>query len=138
MSFVLTRIGETKLINVNYKYKQLAEEFCKSYYSTYDKNIKDLSNMYHPKAQFTLNNVEVSGVNNYFNLLENSGLNSFVHHDLNVQSQPIGDDSLLVNVSGTLTVNNSIFENKFIETLLVQRDNFNHFYIFSTMLKIFG
>ena len=136
MSFNLTKIGETKLINVQHKYKQLAEEFCKFYYSTYDKNFKDLADSYHPKAQFTVNTVEVSGVNNYFNLLENCDARSFVHHDLNVQAQPIGEDSVLINVSGTLTVNNSIFENKFIETLLIQRDNFNRFYIFSTMLKI--
>jgi len=66
MSFNLTRIGETKLIDVNHKYKQLAEEFCKFYYSTYYKNFKDLANSYHPKAQFTVNDIEVSGVNNFF------------------------------------------------------------------------
>ncbi|ARF11700.1 hypothetical protein Klosneuvirus_2_136 [Klosneuvirus KNV1] len=136
MSFTLTRIGETKLIDVQYKYKQLAAEFCKFYYSTYDKNFKDLANSYHPKAQFTVNDVEVSGINNFFNLLEHFGFRSCVHHDLNVQCQPIGEENLLLNVSGSITINNSIFINKFVETLLIQRDNFNHFYIFSTMLKI--
>ena len=136
MSFNLTRIGETKLIDVNYKYKQVATKFCKFYYSTYDKNIKDLSNSYHPKAQFTVNDVEVAGVNNFFNLLEQNNLRSFTHHDLNVQCQPIGDDNLLLNITGTITVNGSIFINKFTETILVQRDNFNPFYIFSTMLRI--
>lgn len=137
MSFNLTRIGETKLIDVNYKYKQLAEEFCKFYYSTYDKNFKDLANSYHPKAQFTVNEIEASSVNNFFNLLEQCGLRSCVHHDLHVQAQPIGEENLLLNISGTITINNSIFINKFIETILIQRDNFNKFYIFSTMLKIY-
>ena len=133
----MSRTGPSRLIDVNYKYKQIAEEFCKYYYNLYDNDFKRLASSFHPEAQFTVKDVEICGFDNYYKFLEQHGLDKYTHHDIVVSCQPVGDSHLILTVNGTITISNSIFVNKFIETLFLQRNEFNRFYILSCMLKIF-
>lgn len=133
----MSRLNASRLIDVNYKYKQIAEEFCKYYYNIYDNDFKKLASTFHPDAQFTLNNLEIGGFENYNRFLEQNGTRKFEHHDVIVSCQPIGDSNLILTVHGTMSINDSIFVNKFMETLFIQRNEFNRFYVFSCMLKIF-
>jgi len=133
----MSRPSAARLIDVNYKYKQIAEEFCKYYYNLYDNDLKKLAGTFHPEAQFTIKDIEISGFDNYYKFLEQHNLTKYTHHDIIVSCQPIGDSNLILTVNGTITINGSIFVNKFIETLFIQRNDFNRFYVFSCILKIF-
>lgn len=133
----MSRPSAARLIDVNYKYKQIAEEFCKYYYNLYDNDFKRLASSFHPDAQITIKDIEIHGFDNYYKFLEQNGITKFTHHDMAISCQPLGDASLILTVNGTITVDNSIFVNKFIETLVLQRNEFNRFYIFSCILKIF-
>lgn len=132
----MSRPSASRLIDVNYKYKQIAEEFCKYYYNLYDNDFKRLASSFHPDAQITINDKEIYGFDNYYKFLEQSCMTKFTHHDMVISCQPLGDSSLILTVNGTITISNSIFINKFIETLVLQRNEFNRFYIFSCILKL--
>jgi hypothetical protein len=64
----MARPSAARLIDVNYKYKQIAEEFCKHYYNLYDNDFKRLASTYHPDAQITIKDIEIHGFDNYYKL----------------------------------------------------------------------
>lgn len=133
MSFNLIRT--TNCIDIRTNYKQLADEFCKYYYSLYDTNFYQLSNLYYQDAQFTYLDEEILGFNNFFEKLKINGNYKFTHHQMNINAQPIGQNNLLISIVGTISINDSIYQNKFIETILIQKDDFNRILICSTIFK---
>lgn len=133
MSFTL----RPNLIDAKLNYKQIADEFCKYYYSKYDTNFDSLTSLYYPDSQFTYQDEEVSGFINLLNKIKSNGVYKFTHHNMKVNTQPIGSKHILINVYGTLSLNDSIYQNKFNETILLQRseDN-NNFSICSTIFRL--
>lgn len=136
MSFNLFRANNTQTIDMRHNYKQIAEELCKHYYTAYDNNFQDLINVYYTDSQFTYQDQEITGFNTLLQKLRESGITSFTHYDMNVSAQPIGPSNILITVIGSISFNNSIFLNKFIETLYIQRDDSNVLRICSTIFKI--
>ena len=135
MSFTLFR-SNNQLTDIRYNYKQLAEEVCKCYYTAYDNNFLELANVYYNDSQFTYQDHEFSGFNTLVQVLRGNNINKFTHHNMNVSSQPIGPNNLLITVIGSISFNDSIFMNKFIETIYMQKDDANILRICSTIFKI--
>jgi len=136
MSFNLFRVSHSNSIDIRINYKQLADEFCKYYYSLYDTNFILLNNFYNQASQFTFQDEEILGFNNLLEKLRSNGYYKFTHNNMKINSQPIGQNNLLINILGNISINDSIFQNKFIETIILQKDNLNKFEIFSTIFKI--
>lgn len=136
MSFTLVRTVHPNLADVRLNYKQIADEFCKYYYTLYDANMALLSTLYYPESQFTYQDSEFNGFDNLLNGLRMNGIYKFTHHSLNITTQPFGPANIIINIIGILSINDSIYQNKFIETIVLQRDDFNMLRIFSTIFKI--
>lgn len=124
------------LVDVKANYKKITEEFCKHYYSIYDTNFYALNNMYKPESCFTYLDEEMVGFNSISNKLKQFNIYKFTHHTIDVNSQPIGDRTLLITTNGKLSINNSTYEQRFIETILLQRDDNNRFFIYHTIFKL--
>lgn len=137
MTFNLNRTHFSKLINANLQYKQIGEEFCKYYYNQYDEDIKKLYETYHPQAKISFDNKEFLGPESFIKFIEQSGLYKFTHYDINITVQPVDDTCILITCNGHISINNSIFLNKFVESLLVQRNEINRFYICNNVIKFF-
>lgn len=133
MSFNL--IKTQKNVNLHADYKNIAQQFCLEYYTLYDDNVEKLGKMYYSESLFLYLDTEITGFNNWINALKHNNYNNFTHHNMNVSTIPINDTNLQVTICGTLTLNNNIIENKFIESILLQRDNNNAFYICTTLFK---
>jgi Nuclear transport factor 2 (NTF2) domain len=137
MSFTLFRSNNnSQLIDIRYNYKQLAEELCKYYYTAYDNNFMALANVYYDDSQFTYQDNEFSGFNTLLQALRGNNINKFTHHNMTASAQPIGPNNLLIVVYGSISFNDSIFMNKFIETLYLQKDDSNVMRICSTIFKV--
>lgn len=136
MSFNLTRLPTPKLIDIRSNYQEITEEFCKYYYSIYDTNFIALSTLYYLESQFTFQNEEFIGFYNLVNKIKSHGLEKFTHSNLNVNVQPIGQKNLEIIIYGHISLNDSIFSNKFIENVILQRDDNNRIFVISTIFKI--
>jgi hypothetical protein len=133
MSFNL--IKTQKIANPQADYKHIAQQFCLEYYTLYDENVENLGKMYYSESLFLYLDNEITGFNNWINALKQNNYNKFTHHNMNVSAIPINDTNLQVTIYGTLTLNNNMIENKFVENILLQRDNNNTFYICTTLFK---
>lgn len=133
MSFNLVKPNQN-IVDVRLSYKHIAEEFCKYYYTLYDANFSLLASLYYPQSQFTYQHIEVSGFDNLLNFVGYD--TKFTHHNLNVAVQPIGHANLMITVTGTITMNDSIFQHRFVETLFIQKDDCNRLKVFGTVFKV--
>ncbi len=124
------------LVDVKVNYKRITEEFCRQYYSLYDNNFPGLSQMYKPESCFTYLDEEIQGFSNFVEKLRQFNIYKFTHQSVNVNSQPVGDRTVLIVVTGKLCVNNSTYEQKFTETIMLQRDDQNRFFIYHTIFKL--
>ncbi len=144
MSFNLFRTTQTTPIdikidikvNVKIKYKQIADEFCRQYYSVYDENFSNLVDLYYTDSQFTYLDQEFIGFNNLLQKIKSFGINKFVHNNLNITAQPIGNNYIIISIVGQIIINNSVFPNKFMETIYVQITDENKFKVCSTIFKL--
>ena len=136
MSFNLFRANNPQLIDIRHNYKELAEELCRYYYTIYDNNFQELANIYYADSQFTYQDQEITGFNTLLQKLRETTVSKFTHYDMNVSAQPIGSSNLIITVIGSIALNDSIFMNKFIETLYIQRDDANVLRVCSTIFKI--
>jgi hypothetical protein len=123
-------------MDVKTNYKRITEEFCRYYINMYDNNFQNLANMYKTDSLFTYTDDEIIGFNNLVEKIRQYNIYKFTHSTVNVNSQPVGDRTLLVTLTGKISVNNSVIEQKFSETLLLQRDDHNRFYIYHTIFKL--
>ena len=133
MSFNLVKTQP--IVNPLADYKNIAQQFCLEYYTLYDDNVEKLRKMYYSESLFLYLDNEITGFNNWYNALKQNNYNKFNHHNMNVSAIPINDTNLQITIYGTLTLNNNMTENKFIENILLQRDNNNTFYICTTLFK---
>ena len=88
--------------------------------------LNSLSSLYFQDAQFVFKDEEL----NYYNFMEKLkylGYYKFTHNNMNINTQAIGPNNLLINVIGLVSINDSIYQNKFIETIFLQKDNNNKF-----------
>lgn len=123
-------------IDVSQVYKQIAEEFSKYYYSLYDTTFVHLSTIYPPDAKFTYLDEEIIGFPNYYEHLRHRNIYKFTHYTINVTSQPLNNKSLLLIATGIMSVNDAIYQNRFSEMIVIQRDDQNKFFVTHTIFKL--
>lgn len=134
MSFSLIRKTDPNLVDVKTNYKKIAEEFLTYYYNIYDTDFPHLNHLYHKESQFTFRDNEVYGFNNLLNIITNKyKIYKFTHSVIHATVQPINNSDLLISVNGQISVNNSPHYDKFIETIIIRRNDDNVFSILNTI-----
>ena len=135
MSFILQRFNQN--VDPLNSYLLIAQDFCTRYYAAYDVNLLNLADCYYINSQFTVQDKETVGFQNWYNLIRSYGYTKFSHTNMTITTQPIHNLYILISVAGTVYLNDWGFSNSFVETILLQRDEYNNFRVFSTILKIF-
>ncbi len=116
-------------VDVRNCYQELGEEFCKHYYSLYDNNTRGLYDIFTDKPCITFADEKFGSINDLLNRFQNNRIWGFTHHEIKGNSQPIGNDGLLININGIVSINNEFFKYKFNETLTLCRGDNGNFYI---------
>ncbi len=137
----ISPMQQTAIIPVNevdtrQSYREITREFCTQYYTMYDNSFLNLVNFYVADSSFTYLDEEFVGFYNLIQRLKQCGIWKFTHHHINVNSQPVGQRGVLITVTGTISVNSSLFQNRFSETILLQRDSANKFYVYNTIFRL--
>ena len=129
-------IQSMSLIDVKDNYRYITEEFCKQYYNLYNSDFLQLANMFHKDCYITFLGEEMVGFNHYAEKLRQLNIYKFVHKTMQVSSQPVGQRTLLINVAGRIAVNYSIEDYRYSESILLQKDSNNKFYIHNIIFKL--
>ena len=96
MSFSLTN---------NVLYKQLSEDFCKLFYTTFStQGFGGIASMYASDAVITFVEEECTGPAAFGQKLAAMGIGSMLFTDLTGTAQPHGPDTILLNVTGQTAV----------------------------------
>ena len=138
--------NQNNKINIKDNYRKIIENFCNKFYATYDNNINELYKYFYDDAYITCSIStqnpcyttfnEFTGCNDVINKLYDLNILNFTHHSINISGQPLDNDSILLNIHGIIYINNSLIKNKYIETIVLQRNNQGNFYINNLIIKI--
>ena len=123
-------------INVRRNYRNIAQKFCSAYYYTYDHNPRALYNYYTPTSIFMYIDEELTGFNAVYNKMMHYDMYKFTHHYINVGGMPVGNNSILITVNGTMSINDSNVHYGFTETILLKRVYGSKFFVLNTILKL--
>lgn len=127
----------TQPINVQAMYKEIAKQFCKKYYETYDSDITKLESFYLPVAMFTYLEEEFVGFGNFKKKLQNLSIRSVKHEINTIDAQPINQEKLYIMITGTISVNGDFSKTKFSEFICLSKGTTDqNFYINNTMFRI--
>jgi hypothetical protein len=132
-------IQTTQIVsNTRTYYKDIASQFCKQYYDTYDNQFSNLVNLYNTKSVFTYCEEEFLNFESLNNRLVNYyKVNSFQHVINKIDAQPVGDKGILITINGTVKVNNLHHEQSFIETIFLEEDIDNVMFVINTIFRVF-
>lgn len=125
--------------NIESSYKEITDKFCQIYYDYYDTDFLKIKDMCADNTYFTYLDSEVVGFEKLLDIIKSKDVNRFKHEDLNITSQPIGQKSLIINVTGTIYVNNNNNKYKFTETIILKKSGTRYYIqniIFKVIIKI--
>jgi len=118
-------------------YKQIAADFCTYYYSIYDTNINELESLYKFDSIFTYLGQEIKGFSKLCYCIKNKHkIYKFDHIINNTCSQPLGKKTILITVMGIVKTNDCIDGDAFHETIIIQKDNDDNYFIHNSVFTI--
>lgn len=117
-------------------YKNITEEFCNTYYRLYDTDINSLSQYYTPTSIFTFLDEDIEGFDGLLSRIKQYNIYSFTHYDRQVNTQPVGNNYILVSVIGDISVNNSGYKNKYTESILIEVSNNSSIIVHNTIFRL--
>jgi hypothetical protein len=124
------------LIDIRNNYNSIGLEFLKYYYRLWDNNFPAIGNLYCDNPAITYLDIDYTNFNNYMWSIRNQGIYKFSHWNYNWKCQPINNNSILIAVTGNISTNDSIYCRKFTETIIIQRDIFDNWYILNTIFQL--
>ena len=134
MGFKINSLGD----DARDYYEELGQEFCRYYYNMFDGEFPSLSKLYVGSPCITFNNKKFSTLYDVYLNLIGDGIWSFKHNNITGNCQPMGENSVLINVNGFISINSSFKKYKFNETIVLTRENCyaSKFYISNSIFKL--
>lgn len=124
------------LINIKNNYRQIIENFCRSFHHTYDNQLNDLYKYFCDSAYITFADREFTGCRHWLSHLYGQNIFSVTHNSIKVNGQPLNDNGVLITIHGLISFNNSFDEKKYVETIVLKRVNDDRFLISNMIIKI--
>jgi hypothetical protein len=146
MSITITLNGQDILNNLNNNnnnnnsenvifrdYKDIATSFCERYYNLFNTSKhNELSQMFINNCYITHFGEDILGFNNLLFKLQRLNHNIFTYSNLKIASQPLQNNNILVNITGTVHIRSSLwnqgYSTRFTDTLILQVKD-SHVYI---------
>nr|QBK88443.1 MAG: nuclear transport factor 2 domain protein [Mimivirus LCMiAC01] len=124
-------------INVRKNYKAITKSFCQFYFNLYDNNFLALKKLYKPNSLFIFIDEEFVGFDAVYGKIMHNNIFKFKHHDMNVNAQPVDNNSLLITINGTVSINYDYRPHNFTETILLRKNhNNNNFFVSNTIFNL--
>lgn len=117
-------------------HEKIAYNFCRYYYKLMDMNLHSIRSLYINTPYITYLGNKFNNYISLLNNIKNHGISKFEHIQFTGSSQPLNDSTILINIIGTITVNNSIYWRQYNETLIIKRDIWDNWYIINNIFSL--
>ena len=119
-----------------YFWDQISSEFCRKYYQTFDNDFTQICKLYNKDCKITYLGNTFNNPTSLVNYIKTGGSYKFTHHQYKGYSQPLSHDKILIQIVGTISANNSIYNKQYCETLIIQRDFWSNWTIINSLFVI--
>ncbi|KAF1920712.1 hypothetical protein BDU57DRAFT_437950, partial [Ampelomyces quisqualis] len=111
------------------------EQFVEFYYAQFDSNRANLASLYRDHSMLTFEAQGTLGVAAIVEKLQNLPFQQIQHRTDTVDAQPVGEDGVLVLVTGALLVEGSEKPMSFTQTFQLRKEAEN-WYIFNDVFRL--
>lgn len=122
--------------NINNNQQQISLQFCKLYYHYFDNQPYLLSNLFVNNSKINYLDHTMIGFNSLVDYINQNGIWSFEHVGINVISQPLNNNTILINILGTVSINKEPYYHKFVETLIIKQNIWGNWYIVNMLFRL--
>ena len=123
--------------NTEPEYKKISREFCQYYHQLCDSNFPVLFQLYSTNPKITYFQKEYNNFDSLMEYIKKEGIFKFHHTSVSHQSQPLNKNSILIHITGKISINNNIEYKTFSETIIIKKDTWNKYYITNSIFNIF-
>lgn len=117
-------------------YQKISTEFCRCYYRYWDDDFPLIGNLFANDIKITFLDKQFGNINQLVNYVKNEGIWKFEHTSIYGISQPLDDNTILINIYGCIAVNNTPYYRKFTDTIAIKRDIWDNWYIINSMFRL--
>ena len=118
-------------------YKKIAFDFCNNYYRIWDTNFPMIKDVYNNNPKITYFDRNFKNINTWSNYINNyQGVNKFEHINFSGTAHVLDRSNILIHVTGTITVNNSIYWRKYSETIIIRKNIWDKWYVTNSIFKL--
>jgi hypothetical protein len=117
-------------------YQKISTEFCRQYYQYWDNNFPLIGNLFANNIKITFLDKQIGNINQLIDCVSNEGIWKFEHNSIYGISQPLDDNTILINTYGYISFNRAPYCRKFTDTIVIKRDIYENWYIINIMFRI--
>lgn len=117
-------------------HQNISSEFCRQYYQYWDNNFPLIGNLFANNIKITFLDKHISNINQLINFVRAEGIWKFEHSIIYGISQPLDDNTILINSYGFIAVNNTSYYKKFTDTIVIRRNICDNWYIINIIFRI--
>jgi hypothetical protein len=118
------------------EYQKVAREFCQYYHQLFDNNFPNLSQLYSNNPKITYFQNEYTSFDSLMSFIKNQGIFKFHHIGIAHKAQPLTKNSILIHISGKISVNNNLDYKNFSETVIIKKDSWNKYHITNSIFNL--
>lgn len=118
------------------EYKKVAKEFTQYYHHIFDNNFPALFQLYSNNPKITFFQNEYTSFDKLMEFIKKEGIFKFHHVGITHTSQPLTKNSIMIHISGKISVNNSLDYKGFSETIIIKKDSWNKYYITNSIFNL--
>jgi hypothetical protein len=117
------------LSNILESYQKISYDFCRQYYHYWDNNFPYIGNLFSDNIKITFLDKHLRNISQLVECAMTDGIWKFSHGNIYGISQPLDDNTILINTYGTISINDTLHYKKFSETIVIRQNLYCNWYI---------
>lgn len=120
----------------NNNHHKISSEFCKLYYHYFDNQPSLLFALFDNNSKINYLGHIGFGFGGLASYINQNRIWSFEHVGITGTSQPLDNNTILINIIGTVSINKEPYYHKFTETLIIKQNIWGNWYIVNMIFRL--
>ncbi|KAH7400600.1 hypothetical protein DE146DRAFT_653447 [Phaeosphaeria sp. MPI-PUGE-AT-0046c] len=117
-------------------FEAVGKQFVEFYYAQFDSNRANLAALYRDHSMLTFEANGTLGAQAIVEKLQNLPFQQIQHRTDTIDAQPVGEDGVLVLVTGALLVEGSEKPMSFTQTFQLRKEGAENWYVFNDIFRL--
>ena len=124
------------VVNIWNSHQNISSEFCNHYYQLWDNNFPMVGRLYSRDIKITFLEHPMNSFDQVIHYVKSQGIWKFEHTSIHGSSQPLDDNTILINLISSVAINNTPYYRKCVESIIIRRNIWDQWYITNSLFRL--